>query len=322
VCKQCADAPSGQALLQHHAGLTVERTKLVSILILTRNEEQDLPGCLASVAWSDDVHVLDSCSTDNTVAIARQAGAIVTRRPFDNWAAHQNWALANLPFKHGWVFYLDADERMTPGLAAAVQAAAAESGSNVAFQVERHDYFQGRRLRHAQMNRFYLRLFRPERLRYERLVNPVSIASGPTGRVGGGLEHYPFSKGLTHWLARHNSYSTLEAEQTLVNRADTGAALRPLLAFTGSTLEQRRFHRKEIFYRLPARPLIKFLLLYVIKGGFLDGQAGLTYATLQAIYEYFVVQKTRALTQAAPAGNHTRALVPAALGSSLEAAPR
>ena len=77
---------------------------MTSVLILTRNEEQDLPGCLASVSWSDDVHVLDSMSSDRTVEIAREHGAQVTQRAFDNWAEHQNWALANLQFRHPWVF--------------------------------------------------------------------------------------------------------------------------------------------------------------------------------------------------------------------------
>ena len=95
----------------------------VSILILTKNEQQDLPGCLASVAWSDDIQLYDSLSTDDTLAIARRAGAHITQRPFDNWAAHQNWGLRNIRFKHPWVFYIDADERMTPELVRAVQAA-------------------------------------------------------------------------------------------------------------------------------------------------------------------------------------------------------
>ena len=77
---------------------------MISVLILTRNEEQDLPGCLDSVAWSDDVHVYDSMSEDRTVEIARSRGARVTQRPFDNWASHQNWGLANIAFRHPWVF--------------------------------------------------------------------------------------------------------------------------------------------------------------------------------------------------------------------------
>src|SRR4030095_16686280 len=87
---------------------------MVSVLILTKNEEQDLPGCLESVSWCDDIHVYDSYSSDNTVNIARQCNANVVQRQFDNWATHQNWGLANIPFKHDWVFYIDADERISP----------------------------------------------------------------------------------------------------------------------------------------------------------------------------------------------------------------
>ena len=93
---------------------------MISVLILTKNEQLDLPGCLESVAWSDDVHVLDSLSTDRTIEVAREHGAQVTERAFDNWAAHQNWALGNVPFRHPWVFYIDADERVTPELREAI----------------------------------------------------------------------------------------------------------------------------------------------------------------------------------------------------------
>ncbi len=100
----------------------------ISVLILTKNEQQDLPGCLASVAWSDDIHVYDSMSTDKTVEIAEAFGAKVTERPFDNWAAHQNWGLQNITFNHPWVFYIDSDERMTPELVAALQQAVQNAG--------------------------------------------------------------------------------------------------------------------------------------------------------------------------------------------------
>ncbi|CAD5369172.1 Glycosyl transferase, family 2 [Rubrivivax sp. A210] len=269
----------------------------VSILILTKNEQQDLPGCLASVAWSDDIHLYDSVSTDETVAIARRAGAHVTQRPFDNWAAHQNWGLANIRFKHPWVFYIDADERMTPELVQAVQAAAAKPGDAVAFRLQRRDFFMGTWLAHVQTSPFYMRLFRPEKMRYERLVNPISIADGPVAQLGGYLDHFPFSKGVTHWLERHNSYSSFEARQIMDNRRGQAAfSLRKV--FTAADFHERRFHQKELFYRLPLRPVIKFLLLYIGKRGFLDGRAGLTYAMLQAIYEYMIVLKVRELERA------------------------
>ena len=269
---------------------------MISVLILTKNEEADLPGCLESVAWCDDVHVLDSYSTDRTVAIAENAGASVTRRVFDNWAAHQNWALSNLPFRHSWVFYLDADERMTPELVRAIYAAAAEPADHVAFRVQRRDYFLGCWLKHVQASPFYLRLFRPKKMRYERLVNPISLPDGPVGQVSGYLDHFPFSKGIGHWIARHNSYSTFEAQQILENR-NRNRSFSIVRAFTARDFHERRFQQKELFYRLPARPLVKFLILYAGKKGFLDGRAGLTYAALQATYEYMIVLKTRELLQ-------------------------
>ena len=191
--------------------------RVISVLVLTKNEEQDLPGCLASVSWSDDVQVLDSMSTDRTVEIARGYGAQVTQRVFDNWAAHQNWALANLRFRNPWIFYIDADERVTPALRESMLAAVQRPGELVAFRVERRDFLMGTWLRHVQVSAFYMRLFRPEKMRYERLVNPVSLPDGPVGNVSGYLDHFPFSKGISQWITRHNSYSTLEAQQILAN---------------------------------------------------------------------------------------------------------
>lgn len=268
----------------------------VSVLILTKNEQQDLPGCLDSVSWSDDIHVYDSMSTDGTVTIAERFGAKVTKRSFDNWASHQNWGLRNITFSNPWVFYIDADERMTPELVQSIKLAVTSPGENVAFRVQRRDFFLGTWLKHVQTSPFYMRLFRPERMRYERLVNPISIADGPVGEVSGFLDHFPFSKGVGHWIDRHNSYSKFEAQQIIKNR-NAGKEYSVLKAFVASDFSERRYHQKELFYRLPFRPLIKFLLLYVAKRGFLDGRAGVTYALLQAVYEYFIVLKTRELEQ-------------------------
>lgn len=267
---------------------------MISILILTLNEAQNLPDCLATVAWSDDIHVLDSLSTDGTQAIAAAAGAHVSERAFNNWSSHQNWALQNLPFLHPWVFYLDADERVTPALRDAMLQAAAEPGDRCAFRVQRRDFLHGTWLKHVQTSPFYLRLFRPEAMRYERTVNPVSIPAGPVGQVAGYLDHFPFSKGLDHWVERHNQYSRLEAEQIVANRrAHSDFSLRA--ALFSKDFHTRRFHQKELFYRLPARPLLRFLYLYLFRLGFLDGSAGYMYARLQSFYEYLIVLKTRDL---------------------------
>jgi glycosyltransferase involved in cell wall biosynthesis len=271
---------------------------MISILVLTLNEERDLPGCLASVRWSDDVWVLDSQSRDGTHAVAEAFGAQVVERKFDNWAAHQNWAMENIPFKHPWVFYLDADERVTDGLHQSLTATVAAPGPHVAFEVQRRDFLDGTWLKHVQLSAWYARLFQPAKMRYERLVNPVSVVDGSTGRISGYLDHFPFSKGVGYWIQRHNDYSTKEAQQLLLNRADAPPfSLRGV--FFEKDFQTRRKQQKQLFYRLPGRPVIKFLLIYVAKRGFLDGRAGLTYALLQSIYEYFIVLKTRELQREA-----------------------
>ncbi|MFD2256102.1 glycosyltransferase family 2 protein [Luteolibacter algae] len=268
---------------------------MISILILTKNEEQDLPGCLDSVRWSDDVHVFDSQSTDRTVEISQEYGAKVTSRKFDNWSAHQNWGLANIGFKYPWVLYIDADERVSDGLRiAAIEAAKADAPES-AFRLRRRDFFtDGTWLKHAQISPFYLRLFRPEKMRYERLVNPVSIVDGPIGEIDGFLDHYPFSKGVGFWLERHVKYSDLEAKTIQENRAK-GGEFSLMKALFSKDFTEKRFNQKEVFYRLPGRPFIKWCYMMFARRAFLDGSAGITYATLQLIYEYFIVLKQKEL---------------------------
>ena len=269
----------------------------LSVLILTKNEENDLPGCLASVSWSDDIIVYDSFSSDRTEEIALSAGARVVKRLFDNWSAHQNWGLSNINFRNPWVFYIDADERLSPEAIDEIQSIVNLADHDcVAYRIRRRDYFQGRQLRYVQASSWYIRLFRPEFVHYERLVNPVTIVEGSVGYLQHPLDHYPFSKGLSHWLARHNSYSSLEAQQILKNRS-TQNSFSLTAAFFERDYNIRRFHQKELFYRLPARPLFKFLLLYILKRGFLDGHAGFTYALLQTIYETMILLKVKECEQ-------------------------
>lgn len=271
---------------------------MISILILTKNEEINLAACIETVSWSDDIHVLDSFSDDSTVEIARRLGAKVWQRKFDSYAGQQNWGLSNIPFKYPWVFYSDADERVTPELAQAIRQVVQSPGDAVAFEIQRRDFFLGTWLKHVQVTSFYLRLFRPEKMRYERVVNPISIPSGPVSRVKGYLDHYPFSKGVADWVAKHNSYSTMEAQQILANRAAVSSwSLKK--AFFASDFTERRRNQKELFYRLPFRPLVKFLAVYFAKRGFMDGYAGVTYSILIAFYEYMIVLKTREMEELA-----------------------
>jgi glycosyltransferase involved in cell wall biosynthesis len=200
--------------------------------------------------------------------------------------------LANIRFKHDWVLYIDADERVTPELARAVLAVIQQERDCVAYEVRRRDFFRDRWLKHVQISPYYVRLFKPAYVKYERVVNPVTVVNGKTGRLEAFLDHHPFSKGISHWLARHNSYSTLEAEQFMIN-AEEGQQFSLMRALFASNFQERRYHQKGLFYKLPGRPLVKFFLLYVVRQGFLDGQPGFVYAVLQAVYEYFIVLKVR-----------------------------
>ena len=261
----------------------------VSVLILTLNEEANLPECLKTLSWSNDIVVYDSISDDRTREIAREHGARVVERRFDDWSTHQNWAVQNIEFRHPWVLYLDADERCGDDLRREIAVRAAADAPQAAFRIRRKDFFMGRWLKHAQLYPTWLvRLFRPKRIRYERLVNPVAVVDGPIGYLQGHIIHYPFSHGIGHWVARHNRYSDLEAVEALKSQSGQNEAR---LILSRDPNERRRA-LKAVFFRMPARPLMRFFYSYLWRRGFLDGRAGLTYAMLLSFYEFLIACKT------------------------------
>lgn len=262
----------------------------VSVLILTKNEQQDLPGCLASVSWSDDVHVLDSFSNDETVVIAESAGAKVTQRKFDGYASQRNAGL-RLPFRHAWLLIVDADERIPVALRQELMAFVASADATVAAaRMRRRDIWWGVWLRRSQISPLFVRLVRPHRVIYEREINEVLVVNGPIVDLREPFDHFPFSKGLDHWLTKHNAYSRMEAD-LIVSRSIASPSWAS--ALFGSDFNERRVHQKAIFYRLPARPLIKLLYMLLWRRGLMDGVAGVRYALLQSIYEYMIVLKVK-----------------------------
>ena len=263
-------------------------------MVLTKDEEINIAACLECLRFSDDVVVFDSISGDRTTEIARTfENTRVVERPFDNWSAHQNWAVSNIEFRHPWVLYVDADERIEPDFAAEIMAAADPEAPEAAFRMRRKDYFQGTWLKRAQLYpSWFVRMFRPEKIRYERLVNPVAHVDGPTGELQGHIIHYPFSKGLVHWFERHNSYSGFEAQELIkVLRGKR----QPISGVLSRDPNVRRATLKDIFYRLPLRPQIKWAYYVFWRRAFLDGRAGMTYARLQSIYEAMITFKVREL---------------------------
>ncbi|ABW25431.1 glycosyltransferase family 2 protein [Acaryochloris marina] len=276
----------------------------VSILILTKNEEKDLSGCLESVTWSDDIYVYDAYSSDKTVAIANEYGANVIKNPSfshnilfgGNESEYRNWGLRNISFQYQWVLQIDADERVTAELAEEIGISVKVEVNIpfVAYRIQRRDFFQGTWLKHVQNTRFYIRLFQPDKIHFERLINPVTIVDGQTGELTGYLDHYPFSKGINHWINRHNKYSSFESREIYESQLNKEGISLSKAIFSESK-QVRRFYQKKIFYKLPARPLIKFIILYFFKCGFLDGRSGFTYALLQCFYEYIILLKVNEL---------------------------
>ncbi len=265
----------------------------ISVLILTRNEELDLPGCLDALAWCDDIHILDSESTDRTAEVARNRGAAVHTRRFDTFAAQRNAGM-QLPFRHPWVLMLDADERPTPELSAEMPSAIAAAPDTVSgFRIRRRDFLWGVWLKHAQMTPYYVRLLRVGHAHYTRDVNEVVAIEGDIRQMQAPFDHLAFSKGITHWIAKHNLYSSKEAELLASGNATHDASIRR--ALFARNFHERRVAQKAIFYKLPARPLIKWCYMVFVRGALLDGPSGVMYATLQSFYEFLIEIKYREL---------------------------
>jgi glycosyltransferase involved in cell wall biosynthesis len=268
---------------------------MISVVILTKNEEQDLPGCLESVKWCDDVHVFDSFSTDHTCEIAKLAGAHLTQRKFDGYSSQRNASLTEVNYKYPWILILDADERIPQALVEEMYQEISGVNTNInGFRIRRRDFLGKDWLKHAQISPYYIRLIRKNKAKYHREINEVLEVEGEVGQLKNYFNHYPFSKGYSHWLQKHNQYSTMEAQRWIEEHSGN-IEFSIKKALFSKDFSEKRYHQKGLFYKLPARPLIKWFYMVVVRRAFLDGQAGITYATLQSIYEYFIVLKTKEL---------------------------
>lgn len=277
---------------------------MISALVLTLNEELNLPKCLESLRWSDDIVVLDSGSTDRTITIAEEHGARVVQRKFDDWASHQNWAVNNIQFKHPWVYYSDADEVVTRELSDELQSVARDRDRpEVAFRVRYRNYFLGKWIRHCGIYPVWvLRFFRPGKVRWERSVNPIPLVDGPEGRLREHFDHFSFSKGMHEWWQKHRRYADQEAVESLRSLRESSVPWRDLFVLDAVS---RRRALKELSFRMPCRPTLRFLYMYVWRLGFLDGAAGLRYCMLLSQYERLIVERMRILRSSGPTSKPT-----------------
>lgn len=264
---------------------------MISTLILTLNEEENLPRCLECLLWCDDIVILDSYSSDRTVEIAKAAGARVVQRQFDNERAHRTASL-ELGFKYPWVYNPDADEATPPELRDEMLRVVRDTGNSaVAYRVRFKTIFMGQWVKHSSLYpTWVVRLFKPEDVTFEREINLRYVVNGPVGQLHRHFEHYSFNKGLNAWFDKHNRYSSQEAEESLKSIEVGGLKLGRL--FSGNPPERRRA-LKELSFRMPCRPLLRFLYMYVLRLGFLDGVPGYHYCRMLAIYEYLIVLKMK-----------------------------
>ena len=276
----------------------------VSVLIPIKNEAPNLPRCLGSVQWADEIVVVDSHSTDGSIEIAERHRAKVVQFEFNGtWPKKKNWALENVSFNNEWVLVLDADEVLPPAAAAEISDAIANAKNIAGYWINRRFFFLGRWLRHSYYPNWNLRLFRHSLGRYEQLTTAATnsgdnevhehvVVRGATGRLRSEMDHYAFPS-VEAFIEKHNRYSNWEARvagEKLLHGSSADLSNAPV---------ERRRKLKMLSQRLPLRPLLRFLYIYIWQKGFLDGRDGYYFARLHAIYEFLSVAKTYELRRRA-----------------------
>jgi acetyltransferase-like isoleucine patch superfamily enzyme/glycosyltransferase involved in cell wall biosynthesis len=290
---------------------------MLDVLIITYNEKLNLPHCLESlVGWTNQVFVVDSCSTDQTQAIAKKFGVYLAEQPWPGYAQQRNWALHNLPFKANWVLILDADEVITKPLRQRIQAIVEMSPAEISengFFINRLTYFLGQPIKHCgYYPSWNLRLMKRGAGVYEnRRVHEHMIIPDPVSYIREPIIHRD-RRGLEHAVAKHNRYSSLEAEQLCEELQQTGGEVRePNL--TRET-RRRRWLKRNVSHRVPFLAFWRFVYMYVFRLGVLDGRVGLDFCRFIATYDAMVAMKLRWLlrgapdAQPAPTGTHSLAV--------------
>ena len=273
---------------------------MLSVLIPVRNEKANIVACLQSVRWADEIVVVDSGSTDGTIELAQGTGATVVQFQWNGkFPKKKNWALENIPWRNEWVLILDADERITPELAAEIQQELKNPRADGYF-INRRFIFLGKWIRHCgYYPSWNLRLFRHAKGRYEQMhggdtasgdneVHEHIVMQGATAHLKNDMLHYAYPDIYT-WIEKHNRYSNWEAEIEVRRPAVAGE-----VSGIGHGLQKKRALR-EWSRRLPFRPALRFFYSYVLKRGFLDGVEGYMFCRLLATYEMLNVFKAREL---------------------------
>ncbi|MEY4808017.1 glycosyltransferase family 2 protein [Vulcanococcus limneticus] len=263
----------------------------IAAVVISLNEANNLPRCLNSLSWCEELLLIDSGSTDGSQAIAaqRRARVLEHRQPGRfSFTVQRNWALENGGLSSDWVLFLDADEEVGPAcrraIEAAIQSALRQEDGPVGFELTPRYWFLGRWLRYTQgYPNWHPRLVRRGHLSFEGSLWESFPADSRIGRIAEPYEHYAFSKGIDDWLERHRRYADWEAER-IVAYLDGGGS---------NALGTRRWLRlRRLAAKLwPLRPLLRFSQKYLLQGGFREGWQGLLFSLLMAGYDLITVVK-------------------------------
>ena len=275
----------------------------VSVIIPVKNEERNIVACIESVAWADEIWVIDSHSTDRTLEFARKYTKNISQFDYvGGFPKKKNWALANLPLVNEWVLILDADERVTPELRTEIQEVLRKESEFDGYYINRKLIFLGRWIKHCGWYPSWnMRLFRHRLGRYERLatedventgdveVHEHVVLQGRTAYFKHDLIHEDF-KSVYHFIERHNRYSNWDARvyHNLLGNVRVSSTIGATVF--GTPLERKRFI-KRLWVRMPYRPLLRFIWMYILRLGFLDGRPGLIFCTLMTLHEAVIGAK-------------------------------
>ncbi len=283
--------PVGSTAVQPRDFYPTVRSTPVSVIVPVKNEAGNLRRCLSALTWADEVFVVDSQSSDETVQIAMDYGVTVVQFHFNGtYPKKKNWALENLPFRNDWVLIVDADEVVVCELAAEITARVG-TGEAEGYYLNSKYFFLGRRICHCGYSECWnLRLFQHRLGRYERMPDHTGGRAGDNeahehvelkGRVlrlKHELEHYAYPT-VASWVEKHNRYAVWEAAM------HDRFLQQPVSASIGRRKRLKRWLKK-IYLRLPLRPPIRFVYAYVCRLGLLDGKPGLVFCVLLAFYDF------------------------------------
>lgn len=264
---------------------------MFSVIVLTFNSASTIERTLEPLrAISDDIHVVDSFSADNTAEVCERLGCKVVQHPFKNYADQRNWAIDNLALKYPWQMHIDADEQLEPDAVRLIRGLDLSTSQADGYILGRKLVFMGRTLKYGPLAlTWHCRLFRTGYGRCEdRLYDQHFVCKGKVVKLPAYmLDHQDQS--LSEWTARHNRWSDLEA-QDVVQTSGLPRAGEVQAKGIGNIIERKRFAKAQ-YYRLPLfwRAFAYFLYRYIIRLGFLDGTEGLVFHSLQAFWFRFLV---------------------------------